>query len=1755
MLVINRHFCRLAGAAYKGPRMVQTSVAKRQIDVAKLNQEAKRLGFDGPISLGTDTDLSLEQTNESRLPRLRQLNSCWEGLKRSVRGKQLQLEDAIREAQKFYSQLDELRRDCHVLEGHIPASGTRVMGGLPDSAKQKLGQFMKAYNAIENLGNQVDDLRCSSAGLLASAEPSGTRKRLSTQLDRLGNRQVELHTQAKEWRSTLEAGLVHVDNFHSALGQFIQWLTQMERRVAQFPPVSLILCRLEEQIPEHSTVRRELTGQRDTLLSLDRSAVYIQTHAQELDVALVKNLLSSTHARWEKLLMRSTERSRALASAYKEAQKLLKNWQELTGWLNEQLNILDDENWVPSTNTELLLRELTRHREFQRELGIRSAAFDSTRRQLQKTYDRSPVDDHAELEEMQSELKHLWNAVCAKSLQKQKTLEELLLRSGQYKDALGSLCEWMTKLEAHFREEEEGGCGGDVESVKQLEEAHNSLVQQLNDRKDSITKLQTAAAQLLSKTRPSASADDRTDLTESFVMQEQLAGLNALWDRVQLMARARTERLAGARKDAEKFQKACQDVFDYCTAAEYALRKLALLPEGDDPRDKVAAAGSLGPEDGLAQACQSLKAVANGLAGQESRVCDCLALGNRILTECGPEAATRVKQWMHAVNSRWEELLDWTQKRESKLSQATADQHERRRMLDSLINWLDNADRRLRSCTARGETQPDDALSQSDVSSESSIPMDVQSMGLDMEQDHIRRLLNEHALFEAEMAMRKSDRDVILHYARKRAEGPLLRKPKSVGATSKPQSLRGHSVGRGGSVGRSSFGSKRQQLQEEPPKVIYANEKVNEMNAKWDHIAAASNARRQALEERLAHALEVERLKGFDFDIWRKRYLQWLNEKKARLIDLFHRYDLDRDGKLSHKEFVDAILNSNRVRHRRDQFPTSRLELELVANIVDAKGDGFIDMQKFNAALRNGAPAGAAKVDLTKAERSAIEHETSHQVSLCTCHNTYRICKISGNMYRFGDSQKLRLVRFLHSNVMVRVGGGWVPLTEYLAKNDPCRVLFYTENEVERGRLCSFWKGTEEDRQDAGFPDDVDHMMLAFHPKTSRSGSSCASGCSRPFTLRYRTNSSGCAVHQLASGPLPTSSRSSLDSQHQLPTFKSVNRHRASLPEDRQVTFRQITMAMNAPAEALRSSMESSDSVHSLPPVHLARASDSLSSSCKAETVLSREECQPLTDLSDSLSLSHSQESRNVPQSQPFVPIDAGDDERRPSVVSETDTINSSLGGETVVHDTELSSEVDVVRDEGVQQTLQSGGTGSETAHRDSISLSEDPAHAQKGWPDIDATGEMIDKNGNLLDETSPPDSLNSLRLSESKPNAVVSAAVDQDASEAENGSSLNTTSKPAFTSTPSSEECDEEPEILADETSLHTVVGLSPVEGEEEQLSEKVTQSGLPWADTDVLETADGSASNLHLTDSEHIFLHETTSQVVGEEEHTHKKAEQKSVESLVGERAGSEIRRESLSERATISIEEGEGQEAVGHVIEENEAKLSVRSQQLTASSTEQEDTPERYSPEKVLQSLQSGSSSEPKLAQESLRGKYALSEEYDDRSEKGEADEEPSECPESVPADAVSADGVFRNEEQLTDDLCGLHSNFTKDAEMEEVTLDANCKLGESEFTTTQARADEKIPVTSGSPKMYEQNMAEITGTLDHQETMAMDSIARVLVPEIRVEDYSKMPLALTHPLSCNMASTPELSEKEEEQGSTLLKDSTDLAQSERAETETF
>lgn len=58
--------------------------------------------------------------------------------------------------------------------------------------------------------------------------------------------------------------------------------------------------------------------------------------------------------------------------------------------------------------------------------------------------------------------------------------------------------------------------------------------------------------------------------------------------------------------------------------------------------------------------------------------------------------------------------------------------------------------------------------------------------------------------------------------------------------------------------------------------------------------------------------LQLEEFSNFDFNIWRKRYMQWISHLKSRILDIFRSIDRDQDGRITHKEFIDNVLASSK---------------------------------------------------------------------------------------------------------------------------------------------------------------------------------------------------------------------------------------------------------------------------------------------------------------------------------------------------------------------------------------------------------------------------------------------------------------------------------------------------------------------------------------------------------------------------------------------------------------------------------------------------------------------------------------------------------------------------------------------------------------------------------------------------------------------------------------------------------------------------
>ncbi|VDO49507.1 unnamed protein product [Schistosoma margrebowiei] len=75
-----------------------------------------------------------------------------------------------------------------------------------------------------------------------------------------------------------------------------------------------------------------------------------------------------------------------------------------------------------------------------------------------------------------------------------------------------------------------------------------------------------------------------------------------------------------------------------------------------------------------------------------------------------------------------------------------------------------------------------------------------------------------------------------------------------------------------------------------------------------------------------------------------------------------------------------------------------------------------------------------------------IEHAIEQETSKCICQPKFQPRKIGKDRYCFGSSSRVYLVRFLNSTTIVRVGGGWMSLNEFLDSRDPCRITHKTSH-------------------------------------------------------------------------------------------------------------------------------------------------------------------------------------------------------------------------------------------------------------------------------------------------------------------------------------------------------------------------------------------------------------------------------------------------------------------------------------------------------------------------------------------------------------------------------------------------------------------------------------------------------------------------------------------------------------------------------------
>lgn len=591
--------------------------------------------------------------------KLRKLNDEWRTLLQKASNRQLELEEALREAQGFIAEIQDILGWLGDVDSVIGAS--KPVGGLPETATEQLERFMEVYNELEENRAKVETLQAQGQEYIkkqnAMQVPSSN---LQHTLRTLKQRWDAVLSRASDKKIKLEIALKEATEFHDTLQAFIEWLTSAEKQLAGAAPVSRVLETIQNQIEEHKVLQKDVSTHREAMLLLDKKGTHLKYFSQKQDVILIKNLLVSVQHRWERVVAKAAERTRALDHGYKEAREFHDAWSNLIQWLRETETTLDTltEEILSSNDSLKIKKQLDKLKESQRSISSKQGQYDTTMRTGKNLIDRAPKGDEPTLNKMLSELKEAWTRVCTKSVERQRKLEEALLLSGQFSDALQALLDWLKKTKARLSDE--GPVHGDLETVTSLVEQHKHLEQDLQKR--------SAQMQSVMKTGHNLErSDDSHEITKS------LKELQKIWDEVETLSSRRATRLHEALREAERLHKSVHMLLEWLSEAEQKLRYAQSVPDDENTAKELV---------------EMHKKFMKELREKESDKDQTLHLAQTILDKAHPDAVPIIKNWMTIINSRWDEVSQWALNRETKLRDQLQSLKDLDDQIEELLAWL-----------------------------------------------------------------------------------------------------------------------------------------------------------------------------------------------------------------------------------------------------------------------------------------------------------------------------------------------------------------------------------------------------------------------------------------------------------------------------------------------------------------------------------------------------------------------------------------------------------------------------------------------------------------------------------------------------------------------------------------------------------------------------------------------------------------------------------------------------------------------------------------------------------------------------------------------------------------------------------------------------------------------------------------------------------------------------------------------------------
>ncbi|XP_025018263.1 microtubule-actin cross-linking factor 1 isoform X2 [Tetranychus urticae] len=954
------------------------------------------------------------------------------------------------------------RFECKVASSQVMSS-TSCDSKLFETTKGLLNQSSSLIDKVEQSKRRIVEITSETV----NSESNSFVNEINHYVDRVKSINHQLSSRLE----SIESASAAIDKIRQKLDKAEAQLKQEEKIISRFSSISSESVALEKQMVEVEDIYHESDKITSNLDELNKMVMHEETRSLgkewETTYRHFVHLIRSMETKHSTNLTILNQRKEAIKLALNETRQFEQKLHDFDCWLTEtesQLEKMEEASYL----TETLETQMNQNQQLQESIRRKQSILED-------------LEKSGKQRDLLMTIRHRWNRLTSRCTERSQILDRNLKLAREFVDKWTSLIDWLTETEVTL----------ETRSSSKSQSVSSRLMETRNNYKNLLRSFESKKSLYETTLRLGSSLRDKSPKSDSPVFQRMLNELTSKWesalttitetlsslehdlncsDKYQSLVKDLTawiqsnqitldglcgdvktvekmirehsawskslklqedkmvkikhlgeqlisnnvssEDSIGIKREIKDLSRLLDELNEKSVAKEKRLKEslrkaeqletevnrlINWLVKIDSSVNKMDSSMNFSEETELVKYNQQIEMFTNEMEREEVNRDRLIADCQNVLLDCHPEAEYTIRHYITVIESKWKSVSDLLKVKSAKGKAAYNDLMDKANSLDQLLQWLSRAEQDFENM----ESQP--------------IP----------DEPHlIRSLIEQFESFKSRIMLKESEFDQVAtdYYNGNRQQ--QLGKERSSRVSNRLVHVKSLDV---------SLSS-------------LTHSKAIEVVGRWQKLIKAINDRLVRLRSKHNYFSELERLKDFDFDAWRRRFLDWMNEKKAKIMDFFRKMDDDHDDKVNYEQFIDGFMRS--------KFPTSRSEMSKVVTIFDRNADGFVDSKEWIDTLKD------------KTEAEIIKDEVFRQVAQCTCQDKYKVHQVEERKYRFGESQKLRLVRILRSVVMVRVGGGWVSLNEFLLKNDPCRAKGRTNVELREP-----------------LADGVSQSMAAFQPK------------------------------------------------------------------------------------------------------------------------------------------------------------------------------------------------------------------------------------------------------------------------------------------------------------------------------------------------------------------------------------------------------------------------------------------------------------------------------------------------------------------------------------------------------------------------------------------------------------------------------------------------------------------------------------------------